>query len=582
MVLARARALLAGVLYSLSFTAHATDDAEIVFLHLNDLHAKLAPHDDIVRTVDEEGNAGSKIESRGGLARIATAVFEQRRLNSNTVLMNIGDTFHGSAEALYSRGNALIEPLNALKIDVGVPGNWDFAYGPVVTRLRYSDDDDWFHNTVNSVFFDGGVLKPNYPSLAANVSKSFLFEDSLLMPATLMKKVGTTNIGFIGLTSNIVEHMSPFLARTFDFVKSEQKYIDLINTLGKQLQADGADLVVVMSELGLHQDYQLANNIEPGIDVFFSAHTHELTRVPLRSKSGALVVEAGNDAYLGKMTVKLSSEGSRTFDWNIIDIDSNIPEDPMVKRLVKKARAPFLADDVNFDHFIPNHDQPLIDPIDTVIARSPMLMHRRNSLSNPINAFLADRIREYYKADVAMTPGYRFDTVVPKGADITLEDLYRINPAPTDLARGEIRADDLRSILEVELERVYSSDAFAHKGGWMLGLSGLQLTVDLNKPAGERVIEMRDQDDQHIFAGNEMLSVVACQLPFEDSTTLCRHGGFLNIEKLPGADGKTWTALELLRYALSNDTFEASDIDRIKDLSKTPMWPQSDLLQPIR
>ena len=96
------------------------------------------------------------------------------------------------------------------------------------------------------------------------------------------------------------------LAVGFTFLQGQAAYEDLINTATRELRAEGVDLVVVMSELGLHRDYQLANHIDPGVDVFFSAHTHEVTTEPLVSASGALVVEAGNDGYLGRMTVTVA------------------------------------------------------------------------------------------------------------------------------------------------------------------------------------------------------------------------------------------------------------------------------------
>ena len=75
---------------------------------------------------------------RGGLARLATLIKKIRSENPNSVLMNIGDTYHGGVEGLFTNGNAIVDPVNALGIDVGVPGNWDYAYGPGVFRLRYA------------------------------------------------------------------------------------------------------------------------------------------------------------------------------------------------------------------------------------------------------------------------------------------------------------------------------------------------------------------------------------------------------------------------------------------------------------
>ena len=95
-----------------------------------------------------------------------------------------------------------------------------------------------------------------------------------------------------------------------------------------------------------------------------------------------------------------------------------------------------------------------------------------------------------------MTPGFRFDAVVlPGGAaargEVTLEQIYRYLPIAPSLAVGEIRGEDLRNILEVELVRVFSPDPFEHSGGWLGGFGGLEIDVDLSRPDGERVRSVR-------------------------------------------------------------------------------------------
>ena len=119
--------LLTTALLLLSQTAIAQQTSTRV-LHINDLHAHITDHAD--RTVDE--NVAISIEQRGGFARLATLLEQRRAENSNNITMNIGDTFHGGAEALFSMGNAIVEPVNALGTDGGAAGNRDFIYNPGV------------------------------------------------------------------------------------------------------------------------------------------------------------------------------------------------------------------------------------------------------------------------------------------------------------------------------------------------------------------------------------------------------------------------------------------------------------------
>ena len=341
--------LLTAIVLAVQVSAVFGDDRQVTFIHLNDLHANLIPHTDLVRTTTGDGQSTARIETRGGLARIATLVQQIREeAPGTTVLMDIGDTYHGGVEALYTRGNAIVAPVDALHVDIGVPGNWDFAYGPIVTRLRYATNSTWLAQLVNKIIFGEAVKRPAYPLLGGNVRKTLgiLLEDEPLLPTTYKMQVAGVKIGFIGITSDIVPRMSPMLSLGFTFLQGQAAYEDLINTAARELRAEGVDLVVVMSEFGLHRDYQLANHIDPGVNVFFSAHTHEVTTEPLKSASGALVVESGNDGYLGRMTVDIHDSEPPVFHWEILPVTDDIAEDPAMAALVDTARAPFLADTV--------------------------------------------------------------------------------------------------------------------------------------------------------------------------------------------------------------------------------------------
>lgn len=74
--------------------------------------------------------------------------------------------------------------------------------------------------------------------------------------------------------------------------------------------------------------------MKPGtVDVFFSAHTHETVFVPLQSRSGALVVEAGDDTYLGRMDIRVLNGKVVDRQWKLEAVTTDIPEDGAIKAL---------------------------------------------------------------------------------------------------------------------------------------------------------------------------------------------------------------------------------------------------------
>lgn len=564
-------------------------------IHLNDLHANLVPHLDVVRRDTPDGAAESLVVERGGLARIATVIREIRAENPHSLLMNVGDTYHGGVEALYTRGNAIVAPVNALGIDVGVPGNWDYAYGPLVTRLRYAPARSTLARFANWLTGGDAIGSPNYPNLAANLRQTFppVFGAPLL-PGTRLLETGGVRIGFVGLTADIVGRMAKPMAWGLEFVQGEESYRDLVDQSARKLRSEGAQVVVVMSELGLHKDVRLADVVAPGVDVFFSAHTHEVTFEPLRSASGALVVESGNDGFVGRMDLTVRDGHVVDRAWSVAAVTAAIPEDAEMAELVAAARAPFLEADVHMDHPMGWIDLPLTEPIDTVIGTTDVFLHRRNALHNPINDLLAEAIRRLANTAVSTSPGFRFDAVVPpKGAElaqggratgeVTLEQLYRMLPVSPDAATGQVTGGSLRKVVELELTRVFSEDPFSHSGGWFGSFGGVELEVDLSRPDGERVLEMRLAESDSLIAEDQVVSVTSCIRPFDDAGTMCGNSGY--DEVVPFIDertGEPWNPFSALRHALETGEAIEKTSAHVTDRGGIDQWPAGWAVQPLR
>ncbi len=561
----------------------------LTFIHLNDLHAHLTPHLEMVAHGDQ-----TKIVEQGGLARIATLIKQIRQQNPNNVLMNVGDTYHGGVEALYTDGNAIVAPVNALDIDVGVPGNWDFAYGPMVTRARYSQTQSFRPSPMRNRQASN-TQGPNFPNLAANVTVTqprFLAGQAFL-PPTLIKTIGSVPVGFIGITSDIVPEMHPILALGLSFLKGEHAYLELISDHAQTLRQQGAVVVVVMSELGIQKDYALANKIDSGlVDVFFSAHTHETTFKPLVSDSGAWVVESGNDTYLGQLDMVIANNQIIDKAWQLHVVKPSIPEDPEVKQLVEQARAPFLADNVFLTLDARQSNQTLDQPIDTVIAHSRIPLSRYHSLENSFNNSLTEMLRQRTGTQLAMSKGFRFgSTIAPKGylfedntiaqGDITIEDVYRFFPSIYTFATGKITGERLKQIMEQGLAKTYSKDAFYQGGGWFEGFSGLQADIDLAAPDKQRILKLRLKDTGDDIQAEDILSITGCIRPM-DYNVLCAFDGFTEVQALINPNtGDTWTNVDLFIDMVQNGQLPYTFYQRFNDINQTQFWPKAPFIQAL-
>ena len=630
---------------------HAAAPAQsttVTFIHFNDLHAHLTPHADLLPDAPPGQTATrTKIVERGGIARLSTLVKKIRADNPNSIFMNIGDTYHGGVEALFTNGNAIVDPVNALGIDVGVVGNWDFAYGPLVTRMRYTDlpitkimgtmqrmtsrarrggplsrmrgdrnDGDEETRANQTMMPFGEIKKPNFPNLAANLTLSMppMRRGQLMMPATLMKDMNGVKVGMIGLTSDIVPRMHKMMAMGMSFVEGEDNYRQLLNRYQKQLRAAGADVVVVMSELGIQKNYRLAQIIEPGVDVIFSAHTHEATYKPLTSASGALVVEAGNDGNVGRMDVRVKNGKVVERLWTLTPIDNTVAEDPAIKALVDRARAPFLAKNVNMSIPMPMMQQKLTQPIDTVIGYTDVVLDRRQVLESRFNDLIGAIMLQKSGSDVAITPGFRFDAVVAakrssafgnpgdkresgmiEGQDIvvedntvaagaiTLEDVYRFFPVPYTLSTGEISGEGMREVMEAALTNVFSPDVFKQSGGWLEGFAGLETVLDLKNPDGKRISSLNLRKSGKPLTQSMSLKVAGCSRPMDDSGTLCSYPGFSNVRPLTNAaTGKPWTPVDIFIDGMAQRSARTEPTaTNMREKGATPMWPRTPFIQPL-
>ena len=137
------------------------------------------------------------------------------------------------------------------------------------------------------------VTKANFPTVAMNV---YNFNEAAgatnpaqplgppLHPGYVVKPVGDVKVGIIGLTSDVVPQQAQAFNTGFRFTMG---YKEMPANIAAA-KADGAELIVVLSELGLAKNVQLVKEF-PEIDVMFSGHTHERT-------PEAIVIDHGNGA----------------------------------------------------------------------------------------------------------------------------------------------------------------------------------------------------------------------------------------------------------------------------------------------
>lgn len=487
----KAAAVLLGLaVVSATATARAGGNSgNLTLIHLSDVHGHMAPHTEVFDGVVHYNS--------GGLAKLATKINQIRgETPGQNLLLMVGDTTQGSAEVLFTRGNAIMPALNAMGIDVFTPGNWDFVYGPVVYRNRFAGENLTVPPAVLASTGPEGVLKASFPTVVINAYNDrpgTATDGQRVHPPYVIKKVGKLNVAIVGITSDNLPAQSDVFNMTFRFTNG---YTELPGII-KEVRKLGADVVVVMSELGLAKDIQIARETK-GIDVMLSAHTHEITKTAIIApETGTIVVESGEDQYLGRINLAVSRGKVTGYNWTPIQIDETVPEDPTIKAIVDQRRASFLSGPAFTSHlFVPagwpaTKGLVLNQPLDTLVGNTDALLERHNALEETANNFYADAIRWATSADLAITNGFRFDIPVAPGP-VTLADLFYYFPITPAMAVAEYTGSQIVDRINRNLEAVFARNPYQVREGYTLGVSkNVRVTVDLNNnpatPTSKRV-----------------------------------------------------------------------------------------------
>ena len=527
------RSLLVSCMASAVFALCATSTASlakgppgpsqtITLMQLQDVHGHIHPHAEIFPD-------GRMDPHSGGLAKLTTLINNVRADNPDNLLLAIGDTTHGSTETTFSLGDVLMPWLNSLGIDAFTPGNWDFGYGPRVYRQRFTPNTTIElapNNRTTIAWMDGlpgretqqcnqaGGLKPysechvtkaTFPTVAINVYNYNEVAKTMgppVHPGFVVKKVGGVNVGIIGITSDVV----PQQAQAFNTgLRFTMGYKELPQAIAAAESA-GAQIIVVLSELGLAKNVQLVREF-PEIRVMFSGHTHERTpqAIEILHNDGklSLVTEAGEDSFLGRLDLQVSQGQITDYSWDLIEADKDVVEDAAVADYVDEFRKTFVAGDdfmchtfgVNAFPFGKGHT--VCEPMDTVVGHTDVTIQRWNVLEDVSNNVMVDAFLDLAQNIGAMdsknrpltdantlstTNGFRFDVVIfgegealtdgtTASGDITLEDLYDYYPIGAATGLAEYTGGRLKLHWEGILNNVFDPNPYRQRGGWFLGFT---------------------------------------------------------------------------------------------------------------
>jgi sulfur-oxidizing protein SoxB len=409
----------------------------LTILQMNDSHGYLELHPELFWAGDK-----AVYRNAGGYARIAALFHKIRRENSAVIALDNGDTIHGTFLAVKSKGDALVQVLNALAFD-GMTAHWEFAYGPAN--------------------FKRIVDKLEYPMLAINCYDTFTGE--LVFPPFTVVECGGLRVGILGIAATIVDKTMPkHFSEGLRFTLGNEELPHYVKHLRDN---EGVDLIVVVSHLGYPQDLQLAQEVA-GIDVLLSGHTHNRLYEAV-VVNGAVVMQSGcHGSFIGKLEVHVEEKRVRDFRHELIAIDESIKPDPEVEALVNSAL------------------EPHRDLLQRVVGQTKTALHRYTVLEASMDTLLLQALTDVSGVELAFSNGWRYGAPISPGP-ITMNDLWNIIPTNPPITLCELTGAELWEMMEENLEHTFSRDPYQQMGGYVKRCRGVNIYFKVENPLGKRI-----------------------------------------------------------------------------------------------
>ncbi|HSH89651.1 MAG TPA: thiosulfohydrolase SoxB [Ramlibacter sp.] len=391
----------------------------------------------------------------GGFAHLATLVKRMKASRPGALLLDGGDTWQGSATALWTKGQDMVDAAKLLGVDI-MTGHWEFTLG--MERVKEIIEKD----------FAGKV-----DFVAQNV-RTTDFEDPVFRPYVL-REINGVNCAIVGQAFPYTPIANPrYFVSDWSFGIQEanmQKVVD-------EARAKGAKVVVLLSHNGMDVDLKMASRVA-GIDAILGGHTHDgmpVASVVSNPGGKTIVTNAGsNGKFLGVMDFDVKGGKVADFRYRLLPVFANmLPADKAMADLIAKVRAP--------------HETKLRE----TLAVTEGTLYRRGNFNGTGDQLLLDALMDVQGAQIAFSPGFRWGTSLLAGQAITREWLMDMTATTYSFATvSELSGDTIKTVLEDVCDNLFNPDPYYQQGGDMVRVGGLTYTCNPSAAMGSRIGDMR-------------------------------------------------------------------------------------------
>ena len=472
--------------------APSAGQMSIVFTH--DLHSYFLPHE----VFTGEGRPAQ----RGGYAKIARLIQEQRTLKGNRMLLvdagdfNMGTLFHTT----FTTEASELRLMGEMGYDVTTFGNHDFDFhndGLAAAMCIARSKGGALPAIVSSnVVFSGDATE----NALKEAFRQYPVRDYIVLERNGLR------IGLFGLMGKDAADDAPF-ARPVTFadpVTSGKRAVEILKNHEK------VDVIVCLSHSGTsvvrkHSEDEILAREVPEIDVIISGHTHTILPRPIIVGKTIIVSTGCYGEFLGILDLEYTKDkGMNVASYELKPVTASLPDDPRLA--------------ANISEFKKTVDRGYLTPFgyayDQIIAESDFHLEPLSTIyANPRETGLGNMITDAYRSAVEKAEGKNYEyihlVIDPLGLIRNSFRLGRIAAANVfqvlslglgmdgvpgyPLVAVYITGDEMKDLLEVH------TSVAPHKTDAHFQLSGIRLTYNPHRLPFDRVtaVQVREADGSY-------------------------------------------------------------------------------------
>ena len=427
-------------------------DKEIVILHTNDMHCG--------------------VNDNLGLATVAQMKQNALQKTPYVALVDAGDAVQGAPIGKLSKGEAVINMLNAAGYDFAIPGNHEFDYG----MERF-----WQLNKK----LKSGYYSANFEDLRTK---------KLALPAYKMLQFGDTKVAFVGATTpgTLISSTPAFFQDgqgnyLYGFNEDETGR-KLYKALQKSINAareNGADYVFLVGHLGLNGSIEYWNSESVaantrGVDAIIDGHSHE------RIQDKHVKNYVGKDVIIAQTGTKLKTVGQIVIGTDGKITSTLIKADGGDNAKVQKVISREIA------KYEPLLQQPVGEALVQLRSNDPKTGERlvRNNECSLAN-FVTDAFKKVLGCDVVLVNGGSIRNEIKQGV-ITYNDLLEAFPFGNMCAVIEVSGQQILEALEM------GASHYPDEFGGFCQVAGMEYTINSKIPS---TVQLDEKGNFHRIGG---------------------------------------------------------------------------------